>query len=240
MRKILNGVVLDDDLFLEYHKFQKGEKFDKKKIRQLLHYFKKEIVSNIRQYQTNGVNLTVNLKAEMAHAGLRMQSLEELAENHTLYKIILSATKDTFPYINIMKDNQVLENNFSASFDMAEPRELAIKHLTSMCLHAKNIIIYDRYFSNKERNITLIKKILPQKKLDIIYNTIRQEHVDELKTWCPLWNFIPNPQMTNRHDRYLIIDNRLEIILTSGFDHLNDTSGDFTYIIRNISRSRFK
>lgn len=240
MGKILNGVVLDDDLFLEYHKFQKGEAFDKKKIRQLLHYFKKEIVSNIRQYQTNGVNLPPNLKAQMTHAGLRMQSLEDLAENCTWYKIILSATKDTFPYINIMKDNQILENNYSASFDMAEPRELAIKHLTSMCLHAKRIVIYDKYFSNQERNITLIKRILPQKKLDIIYNTIRQEHVDELTKWCTLWNLIPNPQMTNRHDRYLIIDNRLEIILTSGFDHLNDSSSDFTYIIRNVAQPRFK
>lgn len=41
MGKVINGIVIDDDLFQEYHKFQKGEGFDQKKIRQLLHYYKK-------------------------------------------------------------------------------------------------------------------------------------------------------------------------------------------------------
>lgn len=35
MGKVINGIVIDDDLFQEYHKFQKGEGFDQKKIRQL-------------------------------------------------------------------------------------------------------------------------------------------------------------------------------------------------------------
>lgn len=32
MGKVINGIVIDDDLFQEYHKFQKGAEFDKKKI----------------------------------------------------------------------------------------------------------------------------------------------------------------------------------------------------------------
>lgn len=239
MGKVINGVVIDDDLFQEYHKFQKGEGFDQKKIRQLLHYYKKSIVSNIKQYEDNDVELPVNLKSQMAHSGLRRQSLEELAENCTLYKIILSSTKDTFPYVNIMDDKQRLENNYSASFDMAEPRELAIKHLKSICLHAKKVVLYDRYFSSKERNVDLIKKILPQKNLEIIYNDINDKHIESMKLYCGQWNFTKNPQMTNRHDRYLIVDDKLEIILTSGFDHLNDTSGDFTYIVRYVEAPRF-
>lgn len=97
MGKVINGIVIDDDLFQEYHKFQKGAEFDKKKIRQLLHYYKRKIVSNIKQYEDNDVELPINLKVEMAHSGLKRQSLEDLAENCTLYKIILSSTKDTFP-----------------------------------------------------------------------------------------------------------------------------------------------
>lgn len=104
------------------------------------------------------MELPVNLKSQIAHSGLRRQSLEELAENCTLYKIILSSTKDTFPYVNIMDDKQRLEKNYSASFDMAEPWELVIKHLKSICLHAKKVVLYDRYFSSKERNVDLIKK----------------------------------------------------------------------------------
>lgn len=239
MGKIFNGIVIDDDLFREYHKFQKGEKFDQKKIKQLLHYYKKSLISNIKQYEDNGIELSPNLKSQMAHSGLRKQSLEELAENCTLYKIILSSTKNTFPYVNIMDEKQRLENNYSASFDMAEPRELAIKHLASICLHAKKIVLYDKYFSSKETNIDLINKILPKKKLEIIYNDINENHINLMQQNCSQWSFTKNPRMTNRHDRYLIVDDQLEIILTSGFDHLNDTSGDFTYIVRYIETSRF-
>lgn len=239
MGKIFNGIVIDNDLFREYHKFQKGEKFDQKKIRQLLHYYKKSLISNIKQYEDNGIELSPNLKSQMAHSGLRKQSLEELAENCTLYKIILSSTKNTFPYVNIMDEKQRLENNYSASFDMAEPRELAIKHLASICLHAKKIVLYDKYFSSKETNIDLINKILPKKKLEIICNDINENHIKLMQQNCSQWSFTKNPRMTNRHDRYLIVDDQLEIILTSGFDHLNDTSGDFTYIVRYIETSRF-
>lgn len=219
--------------------FKKVKDSTKRKSGSYFTIIKKSIVSNIKQYEDNDVELPVNLKSQMAYSGLRRQSLEELAENCTLYKIILSSTKDTFPYVNIMDDKQRLENNYSASFDMAEPRELAIKHLTAICLHAKKITLYDKYISSKDRNIDLIKRILPQKNLEITYNDIDDEHIELMTQHCSQWIFIKNPQMANRHDRYLIVDEKLEIILTSGFDHLNDTSRDFTYIIRNIEKSRF-
>ncbi|BDC06913.1 hypothetical protein [Phocaeicola vulgatus] len=239
MGKVLNGVVVDDELFREYHKFQQGRDFDNMMIKRLLHFFKNEIVTNIKQYEDNGVDLPLNLKSRLAHSGLKRQSLEDLAENCTLYKIILSATKNSFPYVNIMDDNQRLENNYSASFDMSEPRDLAIKHLTSLCCHAKKVVVYDKYFSNKERNVELLKQIFPKKKLEVVYNLIEDAHIVLLKQHCNLWEFTKNPQITNRHDRYLIIDDRLEVILTSGFDHLNETSGDLTYIVRNIQQGRF-
>lgn len=58
--------------------------------------------------------------------------------------------------------------------------------------------------------------------------------------FCDLWALTKNPRMISRHDRYLIVDDKLEIILTSGFDHLNDSSGDFTYIVRHVDSHRFK
>ncbi|WP_370799124.1 hypothetical protein [Xylanibacter rarus] len=239
MGKVINGIVVDNQLFCEYHKFRNGEKFDINIIRQLFHFYKKRIVSNIKQYEDNKVELPANLKVEMAHAGLRRQSLEDLAENCTLYKIILSVTRNDFPYINIMDDRQRLENNYAASFDMGETRKFAVRHLCSMCLHAKKIVLYDKYFSKNENNIDLLKKILPKKKLEIVYSSIEDEHIDMLKQWCADFVFTKNPSMPNRHDRYMVIDDKLEIILTSGFDHLNDDRGDFTYIVRYVQHSRF-
>lgn len=80
---------------------------------------------------------------------------------------------------------------------------------------------------------------MSQKNLEIIYNDINDKHIESMKLYCGQWNFTKNPQMINRHDRYLIVDDKLEIILTSGFDHLNDTSGVFTYIVRYVEAPRF-
>lgn len=240
MGKIFNGIVVEDDLFSEYHKFRNGSVCDTKKIKQLLHFFKNEIVSNIRQYEDNGVALESNLKTQMSHAGLKRQSLEDLAENCTLYKVILSTSKNTFPYINIMEDNQRLESNFSASFDMSESRTFALNHLTAICLHAKKIVVYDKFFSQKKSNINLLESILPKKNIEITCNNeIEDADIEELKRRCNMWTFTKDPHMKNRHDRYLIVDDRLEIILSSGFDHLGNTSSDFTYLLRPIQRSRF-
>lgn len=57
MGKMLNGIVIDDDLFQEYHKFRKGEAFNQEKIRQLLHYYKKSIVSRICIYNRLLINI---------------------------------------------------------------------------------------------------------------------------------------------------------------------------------------
>ena len=84
MAKVLNGVVVSDILFSEYHKFRNGDSCNTDMIKRLLHYYKHEIVSNIGQYEKNKVNIEPNLKAGLAHAGLRKQTLEDLAENNTI------------------------------------------------------------------------------------------------------------------------------------------------------------
>ena len=41
------------------------------------------------------------------------------------------------------------------------------------------------------------------------------------------------------HDRYLIIDDKVEIILTSGFYYLNELNKEISYIVRLIDSHRF-
>ncbi|EJH2022155.1 hypothetical protein NCV10_001948, partial [Campylobacter jejuni] len=36
------------------------------------------------------------------------------------------------------------------------------------------------------------------------------------------------------HDRYIIVDKKIQIILTSGIDNLMNIKKDFTYIIREL------
>lgn len=240
MSKVLKGVVVENDLFIEYHKFTRGESCDIKKVKRLLHFYCNEIVSNVGQYETTGVELDVNLKNRLVHTGLKRQSLESLAENYTLYKVILSTRRSDFPYINIMNDDLRLERNFSASFDIGESRTFAVDHLKAICLHAKKITVYDKYLSKKIDNVDILEKIFPKKKINIVHKDIADDFITEMQRRCVLWNIVKNPAIYDRHDRYLVVDDSVEIILSSGIDHIGDTSGDFTYVIRPVSVSRFR
>jgi hypothetical protein len=247
MAKVLDGVVVSDILFNEYHKFKKGDPCDTEMVKRLLHYYKHEIVSNVGQYENNNVQIDSNLKAQLTHAGLKRQSLEDLAENNTIYKIILNTERNDFPYINVMDDGEKLENNFSSSFDVAEVRNRAYDHLTAICKHAKKITVYDKYFSCGKNNVSVLERIFPKKNLDIHYNYdsekkigINDDDITALKAICSGWNFTNERAMTGRHDRYLIIDDQVEVILSSGFDHLCNNSGDLTYIVRPVKSPRFK
>lgn len=42
-----------------------------------------------------------------------------------------------------------------------------------------------------------------------------------------------------KHDRYIDIDGKIEILLSSGFDHLALNDKDFAYVIRPVEKSRF-
>lgn len=45
--------------------------------------------------------------------------------------------------------------------------------------------------------------------------------------------------LKGRHDRYIIIDDKIEIVFSSGFDHLSVDSSDFMYVVRVTGKSRF-
>ncbi|MFK5970661.1 MAG: hypothetical protein QM487_11155, partial [Candidatus Marithrix sp.] len=85
-----------------------------------------------------------------------------------------------------------------------------------------------------------IVKIFPEKKLTIIFYKNKnkqpsQKKISELTNRCKGWTVKEDTKCTydDCHDRYLLIDNQIEIILTSGFDYLFDKDKDFTYIVRN-------
>lgn len=100
--------------------------------------------------------------------------------------------------------------------------------------------MYDKYFNEKDDNADTLINLLPKHKLEIIYqlNTFSQEQKDKLQKACPTWT-LRDENFQDCHDRYLIIDNKVEIILTSGIWYLNNLSKEITYIVRLIKNSRF-
>lgn len=238
-------VVLDDNLFKDYHKFKNGEKLEKgeiERIKCLLHYFKGELITNIAQYERTGQPLSPEMKKALAKNGLKRQTKEELAQSRTMYKVILCCGRSDFPYVNVTSDEEKIENNLSSFYDMAEKRDKAIKHLKALCSGAKKIVVYDLYFDKQPketRNIKTLISILPRKKLTLLFSNITQEGLKALKEECEEWEAQLDVTLKGRHDRYIIVDDKIEIILSSGFDHLSDDSSDFMYVVRVTDKSRF-
>ena len=63
---------------------------------------------------------------------------------------------------------------------------------------------------------------------------LSETRIKLLKNICKDWIIKEDKRNTykNYHDRYLLIDDKIEIILTSGFDYLFDENKEFTYIVR--------
>lgn len=229
---------MDDDLFKDYHKIRNGETVDLAVVKKLFHYYNNDLVFNIAQAERCGIEIPANEKQQMARNGLKRQSLEELALLNSTNRVILSRTRNDFPYVNIMNQSK-LENNYSATFDMAEVRDFGKTHIKAILSNAKKILIYDNYLSDKSTLERLLKEILPQKNLEIEYNSMPVKLLESLKKHCGMWTFSERKDLRGYHDRYMIVDGEVEIIMTSGLDHLGETTTDFTYILRPIDEVRF-
>jgi hypothetical protein len=135
------------------------------------------------------------------------QSLEKLAEQ-TRYKLILNTEKSDFPYVNILKDS--IEKNFSLTFRVGENRDKAIQLITALCANAKFIYLTLLHEDHLTSKVSEIKKIYAGWKIKL----------DSRHTF------------SKSHDRYLLIDNQIEIILSSGFQYLFAMDKDLTCLIR--------
>lgn len=232
------GTVIDDNLFKEYHNFKKGLPSNTKKIERLIHYLNHRVLTNVAQYERTGIELDDALKSELAKNGLINQDLESLARDCSKTKIILSTASDTFPRIDIL-NHKTLESNYTASFNRNQERRFAKEHIKAMCADATEIMIYDNYLKNDPDLERLLKNILPRKPLKIKYNDFDSTLINKLKAYCGDWDIISDSKMQGFHDRYLIINREVEIILSSGLDNLATDKKDLTYVVRMIDSTRF-
>ncbi|ECQ5494679.1 hypothetical protein FZJ97_04935 [Campylobacter coli] len=170
-------------------------------------------------------------------------SLEQLAKK-TIYKIILSKDKDDFPYVNIATKNKI-ENNLTSTFYKNESRDKAKAHLKAIFEGASNLFIYDKYCNDNSESVeSFAKECFPKKELNIFYPSLKgsfdQDLCGALKQICSNWKIQENKdqkinnQYKDLHDRYIIIDNQIQIIFTSGIDYLMSECKDFTYIVRTL------
>ena len=241
------SLAIDDTLAEELCKFRVNQQCDTDMVERTLHYYKGYPIftkSYFRQYYSNAnqTNLLQSIST------INWDSIETISKG-TIYKVILSSQKNVnFPYISIYDDK--IENNFTATFLSGKSRQKAKEHLKALLENAKCIFVYDvNLFKNNvwKSFIDFAQQCFPNKQLNIFYpqSIVAGQNIQSQCSQITkiggkssnknLWSFkVDNTHQNfkNLHDRYLIIDNKIEIILTSGIDNLIDDSKDFTYIVR--------
>lgn len=239
-------MVLDDALLIAYEQFKKqGEAgSDTNLMLNFFRYYRFPHLTNhaqIMRCETELGECAASLKIAAANKGIAASklSLNELSQQ-TKLKLILTnesdPSKQKFPYLNI--NNKQVDTPFSITIPRGGSRQQLIEYLNNLCSDARSITLHDAYFMNKWQNTQkLFYDIIPKKILTIYHpDKFTQANVSAIKCICSEWTVKKDTQSydKNNHDRYLKIDNELEIIVSSGFDYLWDTSKEITCIFKVI------
>ncbi|MFZ2727802.1 MAG: hypothetical protein WAX77_16235 [Methylococcaceae bacterium] len=228
------SLALSDKLLKVYFDFKAGSVSDACLLEKFLSYYHAPFITSVNQLEA--INHQDNsLMPQLTAQGYISDTLEQLAQK-TIYKIILNTERSDYPYVNILNDK--IEKNFSLSFKCSENRNKAHDLIRALCADATSILIYDKYFIKQWSGAKSFFNLLPDKTLTIFYikNQLQQTQITELKSINAQWIIKQDTRnkLKNSHDRYLIIDNRIEIILSSGFDYLFDTSKDLNCLVREV------
>lgn len=235
------AIAIENDLAQELCHFKQKESFDARLIEQVLHYYKSYPIFT-KEYLKRYYDKTTLSKIFASYSAIAFDSSIEELSKYTSYKIILSKNKNDFPYVSINQDR--IENNLSATFSKQENRLKAKEHFKALFEQAKHIFIYDNYLYKpnvwKEFK-NFIQECFPKKELNIFYSQdskLEAQHCKEVKELHSQYSFKIDRNyrvFEKLHDRYIIVDNQVQIILTSGFEHLMQKDKDFTYIIRFVN-----
>jgi len=225
------SLVLSDDLLQLFLNFKHGKVDNPNLVENFLSYYHAPHLTCVNQLKRIG-NEDTALFQPLAAQGYISQSLDDLVTK-TRYKLILNTEKYDYPYVNIDQDK--VEKNFTLTFGIGENRDKAIQLITALCLDAKFILIFDPYFCPRWNNTkNLFQKVIPHKNITLLHDGHLTNKDSEIKKINATWTIKRDRKGTfsNAHDRYLLIDNKIEIILSSGFDNLFSTDKDLTCVIR--------
>ena len=249
-------MVLSDELYqllLDFH-HNTNKKTDNDKVEALLSYIRNPILTNIAQLN----RLNIQDKSYRSHLlqkypQLQNLDLEELSQN-TLYKIILTTdTQKQFPYVNVLENNEFVQNSFSMTVNIGQNRTRIKEYLKQQLKNAKELYIYDCYFA---KNWDLTKELFSYLNSSNVYIHLPKNIFDKkvksntpnqngkklnlvIKTLCTNFQVVKEQShqyfANKKHDRFIIIDDEIELIFTSGIDNFfNPNINECTLIIRRL------
>jgi hypothetical protein len=256
----MNGkVVLSDQLLVCYETYhanystEVAPKTIRRRFERLLSSFEPPYITNLTQLKRIKSDLPFEryqrLVEQFANISIKDQSLEDMALM-TTYKLILTddGSQTELPYLNIKHKN--MQKPYAVSLAAEQSRQALIIYLRTLCSSAQTVLICDNYIGkNWARTQSFFTQILPRKALNIEFvdtastTSVHPQYynrqfitADYAKTIWSQWqvNKKEQTQYNNRHDRYLLIDNKLEVMLSSGFDYLFNHNKEITCVFREV------
>jgi len=214
----LGYLVLEDNLLVEFYKFQYNLSPTQSVIIKLLNFYKKHLtnVAQIKRIQ-NHLNIDFQrLISQLANKRLINEDLIQLSKK-TKLKIILSLNDSNFPFVNINGD--VFENNFTATY-MSGDKTKILEHIKALTEDSNKVEIYDKYlfFDNAKNNknikshysVLFLNHILSiSSNIKIQCYDKKQNNKDETnrikQRIAKFSNISFDHQNLNEHDRYIKI-----------------------------------
>ncbi len=257
MKMALSEIVLCDSLLKLYLDFKNGNRLnlnEKKKLEQLLSHYKPH-QTNKDQYDRINAQMDTAMEAQLQAAGFNGLNERDLAKK-TKLKLILTDAKSTYayPYVNIDGCDS-LKLTFSGTFKN-KPRSKCVEHLKAMCSSANHVIVYDKYLCDSKNfssgiisNFFDLLKSAENVELTILLplapDLYAKQHADIGAWWKSNSKNYPKVHCAfqqvdatnDYHDRYMKINSPtgdVEVLLSSGFDHLFGSAQDFTYVVTPI------
>lgn len=243
-------VVLDDALYKEYNAYKSpksGKPFSQDKIARILKFSGGDVLTNYAQYMRTVDQKDNNkMSALLKDANNQNKSLEDLAKA-TDYKIILTDDKGKkkYPYVNI--DGDEIDMVLGGFVMRGDSRAKALEHIKNLCAEASTVVVYDSHFSDTlaktKYNVKTLTEILPKnKKIEVTYHKeegktphFSEDCIKLIKAAAPRWTIL-DKKLPDYHDRYIVINDKTEIILTSGFDQIYNSNKEISYIVHNYGQ----
>lgn len=223
---------LDDELTKLYHNFKRGVIVDQRLLQSFLRHYRPPHNTNFAQLKRCAINDT-SLQAALMSSQCSNLSLEELSEK-TLFKYVLSAKHSNSPFININSKNTGTELIYS--FKKGEPRTPLEEHIKILFSSAKNVVVADRYLSANEGAILRFFGFFTEPTTIFLSYPLDNKIKGKVKKLANVtFKDDTTANYKKLHDRYILIDRKVEIILTSGVDYIFDESKECTAIIRAVN-----
>lgn len=223
--------VLDDDLLTLWQQFKQGINVEIRPLEKLLRFYQPPHLTCAAQMQRCGIDNPPLMQA-LAAQGFTNQTLAKLAEQ-TQFKYILSSENNIYPFVHLDAKNTSTELTYR--FLIGKSRQALHEHLKNLLTNAKVIVVADKYLDENFSNTKQVFNLLPSVACTVCLTyEISKQNQSEIKKMKPNLKLINDTRSdySQRHDRYLLIDNTIEVTLTSGVDYLFDTRKECTAIIR--------